>query len=842
MDPTGPGPDAPGAGSAAALDEAAARRRWSELVALVEEDQRAYYEADQPVSSDAAYDARMHELQALEAAHPALVTPESPTQRVGGRAAAGFATVAHLERMLSLDNVFSTDELRAWDARVARDLGVPDGDVGYLSEVKIDGLAIALLYENGRLVRAATRGDGREGEDITANALRIADVPQVLSGDGHPDVVEVRGEVFIPVAAFERLNALQGEMRVRAVDEARGRRTFDEARAQEAALRRFPHFANPRNAAAGGLRQLLDKKSGLDLEVGLARVESLRLYAHGVGALQWTAGEHTELATQSDAYALFAQWGIPVSPHNRVVEGIDGVLAMIEHFGEHRHDIEHELDGIVVKVDALADQRRLGATSRAPRWAIAYKYPPEEVNTRLLAIQVGVGRTGRATPYAVMEPVLVAGSTVRQATLHNQDVVRAKGVRIGDMVVLRKAGDVIPEILGPVDALADDGYPREDFVMPADCPECGTPLRPMKEADVDLRCPNARSCPAQVRGRVEHIGSRGGLDVEALGEVTAAALTQPLEPAEPPLVTEAGLFDLTVDLLAPIKVVVRDPETGLPRPSDGKGESAEVTMSDGSTTTAKVARPFQKLVARTYPPGYEDATPAERRAAGVKKDFAVYGPSTTAQTLVDELERARTKDLWRILVSLNIRHVGPVAARALADWFGSLDRIRAASREELAAVEGVGPVIADELIAWFEVDWHVEIVERWAAAGVRFATPGHPGPEAMAAQAAAGPTGPLAGLTVVVTGGLEGFSRDGAKEAILAAGGKASGSVSKRTDYVVVGENAGSKETKARDLGLPILDEEGFVALLAGGPDAVAHLVGSGEDAGSSDAGSLDGA
>ncbi|WP_083259861.1 NAD-dependent DNA ligase LigA [Cellulosimicrobium cellulans] len=787
--------DAPGT---AELDEAAAQRRWVELVAQIEQDQRAYYEEDQPVSSDAEYDARMHELQALEAAHPALVTPESPTQRVGGRAAAGFATVEHLERMLSLDNAFGEDDLAAWAARVHRDLGVPaDAGVEYLCEVKIDGLAIALLYEKGRLVRAATRGDGRTGEDVTANVRTIGSIPQRLGGDPdtHPDVIEIRGEVFMGVADFARLN----ESLVAAGQDP---------------------YANPRNTAAGSLRQK-------DPAVTASR--NLRMYAHGVGALQWREGEHAELDRQSDAYALFEQWGVPVSPHNRVVPGLDGVMEMIAWFGEHRHDIEHELDGIVVKVDELALQRRLGATSRAPRWAIAYKYPPEEVNTRLLAIQVGVGRTGRATPYAVMEPVKVAGSTVRQATLHNQDVVRAKGVRIGDMVVLRKAGDVIPEILGPVAALADDGYPREDFVMPAECPECGTPLRPMKEGDVDLRCPNAESCPAQVRGRVEHIGSRGGLDVEALGEVTAAALTQPYEPAEPPLRTEKDLFGLTVEQLAPIRVVVRDPETGLPRPSDGRGEAAEVTMSDGSVMSAKVVRPFQKVVSRTYPPGYEDATPAERRAAGVRKDFPVYGPSSTAETLIAELDRAKTKDLWRLLVSLNIRHVGPVAARALADWFGSLDAIRSAIRDEgreaLAAVEGVGPVIADEVIAWFDVDWHREIVEQWEKDGVRFATPGHPGP-----GKAETPSGPLDGLTVVVTGGLEGFSRDGAKEAIVAAGGKSSGSVSKKTDYVVVGENAGSKETKARELGLPILDEEGFVALLAGGPEAVAHLVGSPAD------------
>lgn len=786
--------DLPEATSAAELDEAAAQRRWAELVAQVEADQRAYYEEDQPVSSDAEYDARMHELQALEAAHPALQTPESPTQRVGGRAAAGFATVQHLEPMLSLDNAFSEEDLAAWAARVHRDLGVAaDAGVDYLCEVKIDGLAIALLYEKGRLVRAATRGDGRTGEDVSANVRTITGIPQRLAGDPatHPDVIEIRGEVFMGVADFAALNA------------------------SLVAAGQDP-YANPRNTAAGSLRQK-------DPAVTASR--NLRMYAHGVGALQWEEGTHAELDRQSDAYALFEQWGVPVSPHNRVVRGLDEVMERIAYFGEHRHDIEHELDGIVVKVDELALQRRLGATSRAPRWAIAYKYPPEEVNTRLLAIQVGVGRTGRATPYAVMEPVKVAGSTVRQATLHNQDVVRAKGVRIGDMVVLRKAGDVIPEILGPVAALADDGFPREDFVMPAECPECGTPLRPMKEGDVDLRCPNAESCPAQVRGRVEHIGSRGGLDVEALGEVTAAALTQPYEPAEPPLRTEKNLFGLTVEQLAPIKVVVRDPETGLPRPFEGVGESGEVPMSDGSVLLAKVVRPFQKVAARTYPPGFEDATPAERRAAGVRKDYPVYGPSSTAQTLVDELQLAKTKDLWRILVSLNIRHVGPVAARALADWFGSLDAIRAASREELAAVEGVGPVIADEVLAWFDPDkfpWHLEIVETWAKDGVRFSIPGHPGPGARQAS-----TGPLAGLTVVVTGSLEGFSRDGAKEAVITAGGKSSGSVSKKTDYVVVGANAGSKETKARDLGLPILDEEGFVALLEGGPGAVAHLVGT---------------
>ena len=785
-------------------DDAGAQRRWSELVARIEEDRRAYFEADAPVSSDAEYDARMRELQALEAAHPALATPESPTQSVGGAAAAGFATVEHLERMLSLDNAFTTDELAVWAEKVNRDLGTDRP--GLLCEVKIDGLAISLVYERGRLVRGVTRGDGRVGEDVTRNVLRIAEIPQKLTGEDHPDVVEVRGEVFIPVATFARLNELQAQLRERAVEESRarsgrhtaGRKPFDVEQARIAALRRFPQFANPRNAAAGGLRQLLDKKDGLELEAGLARVEGLRMYAHGVGALQWEEGEHAELERQSDAYTLFEQWGIPVSPHNRVVDGLDGALEMIEHFREHRHDIEHELDGIVLKVDALARQRRLGSTSRAPRWAIAFKYPPEEVNTRLLAIQVGVGRTGRATPYAVMEPVKVAGSTVRQATLHNQDVVRAKGVRIGDVVVLRKAGDVIPEILGPVPALADDGYPREDFVMPARCPECDTPLRPMKEGDVDLRCPNAKSCPAQVRGRVEHIGSRGGLDIEALGEVTAAALTQPDVPDTPPLVTEAQLFSLTLDQLLPIEAVVRDAETGLPKMDD-----------DG---VVRRRAPFRRKLSYTK---------AQRAAAEESGETLSDGaPSASATKLLDELERAKTKELWRKLVSLNIRHVGPVAARALAGWFGSVEAVEAASEEELAAVDGVGPVIAAEIKAWLAVDWHQDILAAWRAAGVELATPGHPGPAAMA-EADTGPTGPLAGLTVVVTGSLEDFTRDGAKEAILAAGGKASGSVSKKTDYVVLGENAGTKAAKAEALEIPTLDEDGFKALLEGGPEAL---------------------
>ncbi len=741
-----------------AHDEAAA------LTARILELRDAYYERDEVLVDDAEYDTMLRRLEELERLHPELQSQDSPTQTVGGRAETTmFAPVEHAERMLSLDNVFSLDEFAAWGAKVERDSGRA---VHYLCELKIDGLAINLRYENGVLTSAATRGDGRVGEDVTANLQYIPSIPRQLSGTGHPSIVEVRGEVFIPVAEFEKLNALQASLRERVVEEARQRasgKVFDEQKAIDSGSRRFAAFANPRNAASGGLRQQLDKKSGLELEAGQARLASLRMYVHGIGAWQ-----NPPVASQSETYGLLSGWGLPTSPHFQVVEGIDAAAAFIEHWGEHRHSVEHEIDGIVIKVDELALHDELGATSRAPRWAIAYKYPPEQVNTKLLDIVVSVGRTGRATPFAVMEPVLVSGSVVRQATLHNQDVVKVKGVLIGDTVVLRKAGDVIPEVLGPVVELRD-GSERE-FVMPTACPECGTPLAPAKEGDVDLRCPNARSCPAQVRGRVEHVGSRGGLDIEVLGEVTAAALTQPLVPSTPPLVTEAGLFALTLDDLLPIEVQVRDKETGLP--------------------TGKIEAPFRR-----------------------KAKDGEFEPSANATKLLDELEKAKTKPLWRMLVSLSIRHVGPVAARALADYFGSLDAIRAASRDELAAVDGVGGIIADALIDWFAVDWHQQIVDEWAAAGVQLSTPGHPGPGAAGAS-----TGPLAGLTVVATGSIDGFSREGAQEAIIAAGGKAASSVSKKTDFVVAGPGAGSKLGKAEELGLRILTAEQFVILLEQGP------------------------
>ncbi|WP_460801832.1 NAD-dependent DNA ligase LigA [Microbacterium sp. GXF6406] len=761
------------------LDDA--RIEADSLTERILEAKDAYYGRDTSLVDDATYDGWMRRLEELERLHPEVQGQDSPTQMVGAAEATGLDTIEHAERMLSLDNVFSIDELREWAAKTHAATG---REVAWLTELKIDGLAINLRYENGVLTSAATRGDGRVGEIVTENALRLGMIPERLRGTGHPEIVEVRGEVFIPVAAFERLNAAQASFRERAYAESLGKweartgpkKPFDEEKARTAAARRFPAFANPRNAASGGLRQQIDKKDGLELEAGLLRLESLDLYVHGIGA--WTT---PPVAAQSEIYDLLAVWGLPTSPHTKVCPTVDDVVDFVAHFGEHRHDIEHELDGIVVKVDELALHEELGITSRAPRWAIAFKYPPEEVQTTLLDIVVSVGRTGRATPFAVMAPAHVAGSVVRQATLHNKDVVKAKGVLIGDTVVLRKAGDVIPEVLGPV-VDKRDGTERE-FIMPVGCPECGTTLRPMKEGDIDLRCPNSRSCPAQVRGRVEHIGSRGALDVEALGEVTAAALTQPSHPSIPPLVTEAGLFDLTLEQLVPIEVIVRDAETGLPK--------------EGEDGVVKIRSPFRR-----------NATAAEKKEGRVASQ-----PSSQALKLLAELEKAKTKELWRLLVSLNIRHVGPVAARALAQWFGSLDAIRSASLDELSAVDGVGGIIAESLLAWFEVDWHIAIVDQWKAAGVQWATPGHPGPGAAVAEG-----GVLEGLTIVATGSLDGFTREGAQEAIISAGGKAASSVSKKTDFVAAGPGAGSKLKKAEDLGIRVLDAAQFRILVTEGP------------------------
>ncbi|MDR5699912.1 NAD-dependent DNA ligase LigA [Agromyces aerolatus] len=754
------------------IDFETARDEAAALTERIERYRTAYYSEGVSLVSDAEYDVDFHRLEELERLFPELAGQDSPTQQVGAATvAAGFPPHEHAERMLSLDNVFTLDEFRDWANKAQASAG---RQVRWLSELKIDGLAISLAYRDGVLETATTRGDGRVGEDITENVEFIPAIPRRLEGDGFPSFFEVRGEVFLSTADFEALNERQHELQA-----AYAAQQLARGKAEAEIPVKFPEFANARNTAAGSLRQRRENKTAEQLELMRDRLGRLALYLHGIGA--W---ENPPVDSQSGIYDLLASWGLPVSPHTRVFDTIDGVTDFIAHWGEHRHDVEHEIDGIVVKIDELALHDELGATSRAPRWAIAYKYPPEEVHTKLLDIAIGVGRTGRATPFAIMEPVKVAGSTVRQATLHNQEVVRAKGVLIGDTVVLRKAGDVIPEILGAVEQLRD-GTQRE-WQMPERCPECGTPLRPMKEGDIDLRCPNAQSCPAQVRGRVEHIGSRGALDIEALGEVSAAALTQPLRPETPPLVTEARMFDLTIDDLLPIEVVVKDAETGLPKLDDDGAE--------------RVRAPFRR-----------NPSAAEKKAGATGPQ-----PAAGATKLIDEIEKAKTKPLWRLIVSLNIRHVGPVAARALADWFGSLDAIRAASRDELAAVEGVGGIIADAVIDWFEVDWHREIVERWTAAGVQWATPGHPGPGA-AAEAG----GVLAGLTIVATGSLEGFSREGAQEAIIAAGGKAASSVSKKTDFVAAGPGAGSKLAKAEELGVRIIDAAQFALLVTEGPAAL---------------------
>ena len=747
----------------------AAKTEAEALTGRILELRDAYYERDAVLVSDAEYDAMLRRLQELERLFPELQSQDSPTQTIGGRAATTlFAPVRHADRMLSLDNVFSIEGFGAWATKVERDSG---RSVRYLCELKIDGLAINLRYENGVLVTAATRGDGVVGEDVTENVAWVPGIPRRLAGSGHPPLVEVRGEVFFPVAAFRDLNAEQS---------ASGDRIF----------------ANPRNAASGSLRQKEEGKNPPQVERMRRRLGRLSMLVHGIGA--WP---NPPVDAQSQVYELLATWGLPTSTHFRVLASSGEVAEFIEYMGVHRDSVEHEIDGIVIKVDELALHQELGATSRAPRWAIAYKYPPEQVNTKLLDIVVSVGRTGRVTPFAVMQKVRVAGSEVRQATLHNQDVVKAKGVLIGDTVVLRKAGDVIPEVLGPVVELRD-GTERE-FVMPTECPECGTPLRAMKEGDIDLRCPNARSCPAQVRGRVEHIGSRGCLDIEGLGEVGAAALTQPLEPKDPPLVTEAGLFELQLRDIFPIRVLVRDSETGLVKLND-----------DGTSRQETPFRRKRRLTGKNPDPSV--VPDAADVAAPPFAGDAEYVPSTAAVKLIAELELAKSKDLWRFLVALSIRHVGPVAARALAAYFGSIEAIRGATRDELAAVDGVGGIIADSLIDWFAVDWHVEIIERWAAAGVPFSIPGHPGPGAASAGG-----GVLDGLTVVATGSLDGFTREGALEAIIAAGGKAASSVSKKTDFVAAGPGAGSKLAKAEALGLRIIDAAQFTVLVTEGPSAL---------------------
>ena len=679
------------------------REQWSKLAEEIRDHQFRYYVKDAPIISDGEFDRLLRELQELEDTHPELATPDSPTKLVGGGFSTAFTPVDHLERMLSLDNVFDGDEMRTWVSRVEEEVGV---GTEYLCELKIDGVALALVYIDGVLDHAVTRGDGRTGEDVTLNARTIEDVPARLTATDEypiPHVLEVRGEVFFRVEDFEALNAS----------------LVDDGKAP---------FANPRNSAAGSLRQKNPQ---------ITAKRRLRMICHGLG--------HTEgwkPKSLHDAYLAIGAWGLPVSTHTTKVSGADAILDRIAYWGEHRHDVEHEIDGIVVKVDDFAKQRRLGSTSRAPRWAIAYKYPPEEATTKLLDIKVGVGRTGRVTPFAFMEPVLVAGSTVSRATLHNESEVRRKGVLIGDTVTIRKAGDVIPEVLGPVVELRDGS--ERAFVMPERCPECGSTLRPEKDSDADIRCPNAKSCPAQLRERLFHLAGRGAFDIEALGYEAATALL-----SSGVIVNEGDLFSLTADDLAKVDLF---------------------TTKDG------------KL-------------------------------SANGKRLLVNLQGAKDVPLWRVLVALSIRHVGPTAARSLATEFGSLQAIEDATPEQLADVEGLGGTLAQSIHDWFAVDWHREVVEKWRAAGV-----------SMEDERDESIVRTLEGKTIVVTGSLQDFSRDGAKEAILARGGKASGSVSKKTDYVVVGDSPGSKAAKAEQLGGPVIDEDGFKHLLETGEGPAAAL------------------
>jgi DNA ligase (NAD+) len=687
--------------------------RVAELVDAINQHRAAYYQSNTSLISDADYDKLMRELEQLESKYPELITGDSPTQTVGGEASQTFAPVEHLERMMSLDNVFSSEELDAWLEKT--------GGGPFLCELKIDGLAINLRYEKGKLVSAATRGDGAVGEDVTRNVMTVKGIPHTLTGKNHPDLVEVRGEVFYSLADFAKLN----------------QSLIDAGKAP---------FANPRNSASGSLRQK-------DSSVTASR--PLQMIVHGIGA--WV---DKGVVSQSELYAHLKSWGLPTSSRYQVLHSAKDVKKYIADYEAKRHTLEHEIDGVVVKVDELARQQTLGFTSRAPRWAIAYKYPPEQVNTKLLDIKVSIGRTGRATPYAVLEPVRVAGSEVEFATLHNQEVVAAKGILLGDTVVLRKAGDVIPEILGPVVALRDGT--EKKFVMPKNCPDCGSKLAPAQDGDVDLRCPNAKSCPAQLRERIAYIGSRSALDIEALGFVTAVALTQPLEPKVPPVRSEADLFNLKLEDLLPIKSQVVDSDTGAVKlDSDGK---------------QKVVEYFRK----------KDGSPA-----------------TVATKLLEELEKAKSQPAWRVLVSLSIRHVGPVAARSLMNSFGSIEKIFAASEVELASVDGVGAVVAKTIKEWIAVDWHQEIVQAWKKAGVNFTQ-----------EIAATDSGVFQGLSIVVTGTLEQLTRDQAEEAIIARGGKAASSVSKNTAFVVAGANAGSKLAKAESLGVEVIDEAEFAKRL----------------------------
>lgn len=756
--------------------------RYHQLIQEVDDARAAYYNRDAPVLSDAEYDKLYRELEDFEAQYPQYCSADSPTTQVGGAASEAFAPVEHLQQMTSLDDVFSLEELAGWETRMANDTGRSDLDM--LTEVKIDGLAVNLLYENGVLSRAATRGDGWVGEDVTANVRTISCIPHRLKGLV-PARVEIRGEVYFPTKDFESLNA-------------------ERVRTGEAP------FVNARNAAAGSLRQKDSKKTA---------ERPLAMLAHGIGFVEAGDSGFTEPDTLSGWFECLKNWGMPVSPHTKLLRGREAIEKRIGELGAQRHSLEHEIDGVVVKVNDRAIQASLGTTSRAPRWAAAYKFPPEEVNTRLLDIRVQVGRTGRVTPYGVMERILVAGSHVSRATLHNASEVARKGVLIGDLVVLRKAGDVIPEIVAPVVAARDGSeYP---FVMPQNCPSCGTKLAPQKEGDVDLRCPNQAGCPAQITERIAHLGARSALDIEGLGDEAALALTQP----------EANRDEIAAALAAG-RTVFLENGTALRMEKTAELTHGEL-IGDAEALLPSVQKPvlssesdvFSLEAERlrdvmVWKPVTKDGQETGdwmqvryfwTKAWKQKGNSGVYiplesTPSKNTKMMLEQIEAAKERPLARILVALSIRHVGPTAASALAMTFPSMDLLMEASVEQLAQVDGVGQVIAQSLREWFDVDWHVEIVRAWQAAGVR-----------MEDEVREDIEQTLEGLTVVVSGAMPGYTREGAKEAIVARGGKASGSVSKKTSLVIAGPGAGSKAAKAEALGVPVVDEKYFERVLKQG-------------------------
>jgi DNA ligase (NAD+) len=789
----GPTPEQEAAAGKDPTPEASARH--AELADELRDHQYRYYVLDAPTISDAEFDGLLRELESLEAAYPSLVTPDSPSQNVGGTFSTLFTPVEHAERMLSLDNVFNADELAAWAERTVRDAG---GPVEFICELKVDGLAINLTYEKGRLIRGATRGDGRTGEDVTANVRTIREIPDRLADDNPPDLLEVRGEIYFPVSAFADLNAS----------------LVEQGKAP---------FANPRNAAAGSLRQK-------DPRITASR--GLRMVVHGIGArVGFTP------TSQSHAYEALKSWGLPTSTRWRVVDGMPGVRDYIDYYGKHRHDVEHEIDGVVVKVDAVAIQGRLGSTSRAPRWAIAYKYPPQEVTTKLLGIEVNVGRTGRVTPFAILEPVRVAGSTVGLATLHNAREVERKGVLIGDTVVLRKAGDVIPEVLGPViDLRPDDARP---FVMPTQCPECGTTLAPAKESDIDIRCPNARFCPGQRRERLSYVGSRDVLDIEVLGEKAGRALLD-----SQVVFDEGDLFALTADELLRVPFFVNQDGslgTNATKMLESLAAAKErplwrilVALSVrhvGPKAAQALAREYGSMTAieeiatrpATEPssdiPPSAETSPAAELGTEVSPSAELGAEVSPAAEVGAEVSPGVEAGA-EVLPGVEVGAEGDGAGEAADGAEAAPKRKPKAAPDPLSSVEGVGPTIAESLREWFAVDWHREIVRKWADAGVRMADE----------RVDEGPR-PLEGITVVVTGTLATHSRDQASEAVMSRGGKVSGSVSKKTGFVVVGDNPGSKYEKAVSLKVPVLDESGFAVLLADGPDAARAVAQIGESA-----------